>query len=49
MENDDRTIGEILSRREALKLLGLGSAAFLVSCAAPDATVTPVGEVIFQT
>ena len=42
MENDDRTIGEILSRREALKLLGLGSAVFLVSCAAPDGTGTPV-------
>jgi protocatechuate 3,4-dioxygenase beta subunit len=42
MENDDRTIGEILSRREALKLLGLGSAAFLVSCAAPDGTIISV-------
>lgn len=29
MENDDRTVGRILSRREALTLLGLGSVALL--------------------
>jgi hypothetical protein len=29
MENDDKPIGQILSRRDALKLLGPGSAAFL--------------------
>jgi protocatechuate 3,4-dioxygenase beta subunit len=40
MENDDKLIGQILSRRDALKLLGIGSAAFLVSCAAPDITGT---------
>ncbi|HJS17552.1 MAG TPA: intradiol ring-cleavage dioxygenase [Anaerolineales bacterium] len=42
MENDDLPVGQILNRRDALKLLGLGSAAFLVSCAAPEATSTLV-------
>ena len=42
MENDDRTIGQILSRRDALKLLGVGSAAFLAACAAPEGTSTLV-------
>lgn len=40
MENDDKPIGQILNRRDALKVLGIGSAAFLVSCAAPEATST---------
>ena len=40
MDNDDKLVGQILSRREALKLLGIGSAAFLASCAAPDASST---------
>src|SRR5262245_15275199 len=40
MDNDDRPIGQILSRRDALKLLGIGSAAFLASCAAPGTTST---------
>jgi len=35
MENDDRPAGQILSRRDALKLLGIGSAAFLAVCATP--------------
>jgi protocatechuate 3,4-dioxygenase beta subunit len=35
MENDDRPVGQILSRREALKLLGIGSAAFLAASASP--------------
>ena len=39
MENDDRPIGQILSRRDALKLLGIGSAAFLAACT-PDSTST---------
>src|SRR5918993_1495590 len=45
MENDDIPIGQILSRREALRLLGIGSAAFLAACAAPEetATVAPTG------
>ncbi len=32
MENDDRQVGQILSRRDALKLLGVGSAIFLAGC-----------------
>ena len=32
MENDDLPVGQILSRREALKLLGLTGAAFLAAC-----------------
>lgn len=40
MENDDKPIGQLLSRRDALKLLGVGSAAVLAACAAPEATST---------
>jgi protocatechuate 3,4-dioxygenase beta subunit len=40
MENDDKPIGQILSRRDALKLLGIGSAAFLAACTAQEATST---------
>jgi protocatechuate 3,4-dioxygenase beta subunit len=36
VENDDKPIGQILSRREALKLFGLGGAALLAACA-PEA------------
>ena len=45
MENDDKPIGQILSRRAALKVLGIGSAAFLAACAAPEeiATLAPTG------
>jgi len=42
MENDDIPVGQILTRRDALKLLGLGSAAFLAACAAPEGTSTLV-------
>jgi protocatechuate 3,4-dioxygenase beta subunit len=42
MENDDIPVGQILTRRDALKLLGLGSAAFLAACAAPEGTSTSV-------
>ena len=35
MDNDDKPVGQILSRRDALKLLGVGSAAFLAACASP--------------
>lgn len=45
MENDDRPVGQILSRRDALKILGVGSAAFLAACAAPEATSTSVATV----
>ena len=41
MENDDKPVGLILSRRDALKVLGMGSAALLVSCTAPAGTVLP--------
>ena len=40
MENDDLPVGRILSRRDALKLLGVGGAALLAACAAPTATST---------
>lgn len=40
MENDDKPVGQVLSRRDALKLLGIGSAAFLAACAAPEGTST---------
>lgn len=42
MENDDIPVGKILTRRDALKLLGAGSAAFLAACAAPEETSTLV-------
>lgn len=42
MENDDKPIGQILSRREALKLLGIGSAAFLAACTSPESTSTSI-------
>ena len=42
MENDDKPVGQILSRRDALKLLGVGSAAFLAACASPEGTSTVV-------
>ena len=44
MDNDDKPIGKILSRRDVLKLLGIGSAAFLAACA-PEATSTLVPTV----
>jgi len=44
MDNDDNPIGQILSRRDALKLLGIGSAAILAACA-PQATSTFVPTV----
>ena len=44
MENDDKPVGRILSRRDALKLLGLGSAAILAACASPEETI-PLGAV----
>ena len=40
MDNDDKPVGLILSRRDMLKLLGVGGAAFLASCAAPQVTST---------
>ena len=40
MDNDDKPVGLILSRRDALKILGVGGAAFLASCVAPEVTST---------
>jgi protocatechuate 3,4-dioxygenase beta subunit len=42
MENDDIPVGQILSRRDGLKLLGVSGAAFLAACAAPEETSTLV-------
>lgn len=49
MENDDKPVGLILSRRDALKLLGVGSAAFLAACAAPEVTSTLVPTIASST
>jgi len=46
MENDDQPIGQVLSRKEALKLLGFGSAAAFLAACAPNATSTLVPTVI---
>lgn len=40
MDNDDKPIGTILSRRDVLKILGLGSAATLLSACAPELAET---------
>ncbi len=38
MENDDLSVGRILTRREVLALFGLASTAAMAACAAPSAT-----------
>lgn len=44
MDNDDRQIGRILTRREALALFGTAGAALLVGCSSNDTgTATPAG------
>jgi protocatechuate 3,4-dioxygenase beta subunit len=40
MDNDDRPVGLVLSRRDALKLLGVSGAALLASCTVPEAAST---------
>jgi protocatechuate 3,4-dioxygenase beta subunit len=40
MDNDDKPIGTILSRRDVLKILGLGGAATLLSACAPELAET---------
>lgn len=42
MENDDKPIGRILSRRDALRVLGIGSAALLAACTSPEETSTVI-------
>ena len=51
MENDDGPVGQILSRRDALKLLGITSAAFLAGCVPGTSDVltdTPVPTSILE-
>lgn len=45
MDNDDKPIGTVLSRRDVLKVLGLGSVATLVTSCAPGMieTLSPTG------
>lgn len=38
MKNDDKPVGRVLTRRDALKLLGIGSVAFLAAYASPKGT-----------
>ena len=45
MDSDDKLIGQILSRKEVLKIFGIGSAAALLAACAPDATSTLVPTV----
>ena len=49
MENDDKLVGLILSRRDALKILGSGGAAFLASCIAPEVASTVMPTLIAAT
>jgi protocatechuate 3,4-dioxygenase beta subunit len=44
MENDDQPIGRILSRREALSLLGLSGASLLAACAPQQSGATQPGR-----
>ncbi len=48
MDNDDKQVGQILNRRDVLKLLGLGSAAGILAACAPQvaATLSPVTAVV---
>jgi len=43
MDNDDKSIGQILSRRDALKLLGIGSTAFLTAYASLGKKIAEAG------
>ncbi len=40
MDNDDRQVGQILNRRDVLKILGLGSAAGILTACAPQIAET---------
>jgi protocatechuate 3,4-dioxygenase beta subunit len=48
MDNDDRLIGQILSRREALAVLGATGAAVLVGCAPGGSEPEPTSQVPTQ-
>jgi protocatechuate 3,4-dioxygenase beta subunit len=48
MDNDDRQIGRVLSRREALKLLAAASAAMLAGCSTEQAGSTPATSTAVQ-
>ena len=41
MDNDDRPVGKILTRREALAMFGVGSLAFLAACGRLPETLAP--------
>jgi len=57
MDNDDKQVGQILNRRDALKLLGIGSAAAVLAACAPElatevlspTTVPPATQVLTET
>lgn len=40
MDNDDKQVGQVLNRRDVLKLLGLGSTAGILAACAPQVAVT---------
>src|SRR5688572_26932415 len=40
MDNDDNQVGQILNRRDVLKILGFGSAATLLAACAPEIAET---------
>lgn len=48
MDNDDKQVGQILNRRDVLKILGVGSAATLLAACAPEIseTLAPTSEII---
>lgn len=48
MDNDDRQIGRILSRREVLSLLGATGAALLVGCGPPQSGATQASSAASQ-
>jgi len=45
MDSDDKPVGQILSRKDALKLFGIGSAAAFLAACAPETTSTLVPTV----
>ena len=50
MDNDDKQVGQILNRRDVLKILGLGSAATVLAACAPNTieTLSPTLETTSQ-